>query len=144
MTKILALALLLVASAHAGEYKVCSTERCFSRQAEDIRARVLAGETVLVSDSDPATPFDINYVFKRVSGADPELIAGLFATSEELPKQIDAITDSTVLRKSGNTVLLRYELDVRRLAGKVDLGALGSKAPVSKYAVTNHFEKSSD
>ena len=131
--------LALAPNASAQGPGACDTQRCFSRQSPELRQRVLDGETVVVAEKDPSSPFEVLYAFRRARGADPRLVAGLFASVDEMRGQVEALTEAQILRRKGNAVVVRYELDVRRLLGP-DAGALVSKAPVSRYAITNHFE----
>ncbi len=131
--------LLSVATAAQAAPGRCDTQHCFSRQNGETQRRILQGESVVSAQADPASPFEMVYVMKRVLGVDPELLAGMFGSVEEQATNLEAVTSAEIARTTGNAVLIRYELDMKRLIG--DQGELASKAPVSRYAVTNHFEK---
>jgi hypothetical protein len=124
--------LLFSFEAHAG----CDLSRCYARQDAGIQARVLGGELVSFSEAVSGSPFEVQYAMKLIRGATPELVAGTFVSFENHSRQLPSLADSTILRTEGNSVTVRYELDVSRVIGGA-MGLLSKAAPNSKYAVTN-------
>jgi hypothetical protein len=127
-----------VASAWGSPHARCDLNSCFGRQPQATQEKILSGETVVITQSVPDSPYEMQFAFRRVRGADPALIGGLFASPEEVKEHVPALTKAERLRRAGSSEVISYELDVARLAG-AGAGKIASLAPISRYAVVNNY-----
>jgi hypothetical protein len=129
---------LFVSGAWGSPHARCDLDACFGKQPRALQEKVLAGETMVITSQVSGSPYEMQYAFRRVRGADPALVGGLFASADELKEHVPAITKAERLRRAGATELVAYELDVARLAG-AGAGKIASMAPISRYAVVNNY-----